>query len=203
MDEVETLSLEQIRAFGEASEAIQFQAEDRQERYRWVEQTLRQHGYGKLGGEARGLLRRWISKITGLSRAQLTRLIASFQEGAEFKPKRYRRHRFALRYTPSDIDLPAMVDEAHETLSGPATRKRLRQSRSYRNRRIVYQPTRPTQVAIGERRRPDPQGRPGYLRGDTVHQGDQGGTKGLYHINAVDEVTQWEVAGACPVISEA
>jgi hypothetical protein len=28
---------------------------------------------------------------------------------------------------------------------------------------------------------------------DTVHQGDQDGKKGVYHINAVDEVTQYEV----------
>src|SRR5438046_2369476 len=61
---------------------------------------------------------------------------------------------------------------------------RLRKSRTYRRRRITYQPTRPTQVAIRERRRPDPEGRPGYLRVDTVHQGDLDGVKGVYHINA-------------------
>ena len=39
---------------------------------------------------------------------------------------------------------------------------------------------------------------------DTVHQGDDlDGNKGIYHINAVDEVTQWEVVGAAPQISEA
>ena len=58
-------------------------------------------------------------------------------------------------------------------------------------------------LSIGERRQPDPQGRPGYLRVDTVHQGDQDGVKGVYHINAVDEVTQWEVVGAVEQISEA
>jgi hypothetical protein len=68
---------------------------------------------------------------------------------------------------------------------------------------MVYQPTRPTPVNIGERRRPEPDGRPGYLRVDTVHQGDRDGVKGVYHINAVDEVTQWEVLGATPQISEA
>jgi hypothetical protein len=57
-------------------------------------------------------------------------------------------------------------------------------------------------VSIGERRQPDPQGRPGYLRVDTVHQGDQDGIKGVYHLNAVDEVTQWEVVGATEQISE-
>src|SRR5216684_498442 len=117
------------------------------------------------------------------------------------------------------------VDEAHETLSGPATQKilqreyydfkdprfvnlarvsvahlyRLRETRDYRKRRVVCEPTRPSPVSIGERRRPDPQGRPGYLRVDTVHQGDKlDGSKGVYHINAVDEVTQWEVVGAAP-----
>jgi transposase InsO family protein len=57
-------------------------------------------------------------------------------------------------------------------------------------------------VSIGERRRPDPQGRPGYLRVDTVHQGDQNSAKGVYHINAVDEVTQWQIVAACERISE-
>jgi hypothetical protein len=81
---------------------------------------------------------------------------------------------------------------------------RLRKRREYRQRRVICQPTRPTPVSIGGRRRPDPQGRPGYIRVDTVHQGDDlDGSKGVYHINAVDEVTQWEVVGAAPQISVA
>src|SRR5207248_881145 len=79
----------------------------------------------------------------------------------------------------------------------------LRASRAYRERRIKYQATQPTPVSIGERRKPEPGGRPGYLRIDTVHQGDQDGVKGVYHINAVDEVTQWEVGGSMEQISEA
>jgi transposase InsO family protein len=58
-------------------------------------------------------------------------------------------------------------------------------------------------VSIAERRRPEPQGRPGYLRVDTVHQGDWEGAKGVYHINAVDAVTQWQVVGCTSRISEA
>jgi IS30 family transposase len=125
--------------------------------------------------------------------------------------------------------LLAGVDEAHETLSGPATQKilyrefhefgkseyerlarlsvahlyNLRKTGTYRKRRVVCQGTRPTAVSIGERRKPDPQGRPGYLRVDTVHQGDQDGSKGVYHLNAVDEVTQWQIVGATEQISEA
>jgi transposase InsO family protein len=67
----------------------------------------------------------------------------------------------------------------------------------------VFEPTRPVAIAIGERRRPDPRGRPGYLRVDTVHQGDWEGAKGVYHINAVDTVTQWQVVGCASKISEA
>jgi transposase InsO family protein len=79
----------------------------------------------------------------------------------------------------------------------------LRKSRVYRERKLFYRKTRPVPVAIGERRRPDPQGRPGFLRIDTVHQGDLEGVKGVYHLNAVDEVTQWQVVGATAHISEA
>jgi hypothetical protein len=61
--------------------------------------------------------------------------------------------------------------------------------------RLVFTKTRPTPVATGERRKPDPGGRSGYLRVDTVHQGDLDGAKG-FHINAVNEGTQWQVVGA-------
>lgn len=55
----------------------------------------------------------------------------------------------------------------------------------------------------GERAQPEPNGRPGHIRVDTVHQGDLNGTKGVYHINAVDEVTQWEIVVSVEGISEA
>ena len=57
-------------------------------------------------------------------------------------------------------------------------------------------------MKIGERRKPDPKGKPGMIRIDTVHQGDLDGQKGVYHINAVDEVTQFEIIGAVEGISE-
>jgi transposase InsO family protein len=229
MQAAERLNLEQIRAFLEASDEVEFQAGDRGELYNWVNQTLRRQGYQELNRRGRGLMRRYVEKMTGLSRAQTTRLIAIYVGGEEVKPKLYRRYRFPRRYTREDVDLLATVDTFHETLSGPATQKilqrachdfgdaryrrlaaisvaqlyRLRGSTRYRQRRIVYQPTRPTAIAIGERRRPEPDNRPGYLRVDTVHQGDRDGVKGVYHINAVDQVTQWEVVGATAYISEA
>jgi len=68
--------------------------------------------------------------------------------------------------------------------------------------RIRVQHTQARQVSIAERRKPDPKGKPGYLRVDTVHQGTQDGVAGLFHINAVDTVTQWQVIGCVETICE-
>jgi transposase InsO family protein len=231
MDESEKLSLESMSRFVAAIEEIRFEAEDREQLYAWVEQVLVGQQYAQLGKAARGLVRRYIEKMTGLSRAQGTRLIARYTASGRVQVTVYRRRRFSERYTRADIELLASVDEAHETLSGPATRRilerahrvykqpefarlasisvahlyNLRHHQRYRERLLNYTKTRPTAVSIGERRKPQPQGQPGFLRLDTVHQGDQpeGGEKGVYHINAVDEITQWEVVGSTPRISEA
>ncbi len=229
MQNGERLSLEQIRAFLEASENVNFEAAHRQEVYEWVTRTLCEQEYWKQKRAVKGMLRRYVAKMTGLSRAQVTRLVSRYQETGVVRERNYRRNRFTNRYTAEDVELLAAVDEAHETLSGPATQKivyrefhefgdrryqrlatisvahiyNLRKSRAYREKRMHYQKTRPVQVSIGERRRPDPQGRPGFLRVDTVHQGDLDGVKGVYHINAVDEITQWQVVGATAQISEA
>lgn len=229
MQVAERLSLEEIRRFVEASEGIRFEAEKREQVYSWIEQVLCQQQYQGQGKAVRGLLRRYIEKMTGLSRAQVTRLIGCYVASGRVRATVYRRHRFAPRYTLADVELLATVDEAHETLSGPATRRilqreyqqygkqeyarlasisvshlyNLRQHRRYWERHLGYVKTKPTAISIGERRRPDPQGQPGYLRVDTVHQGDQKGAKGVFHINAVDEVTQWQIVGATERISEA
>ncbi len=79
----------------------------------------------------------------------------------------------------------------------------LRRTAVYREHHVHHTRTRSRAVAIGERRRPNPCGRPGYLRVDTVHQGDTAMRPGLYHVNAVDTVTQWQVVGCCQTISEA
>ena len=55
---------------------------------------------------------------------------------------------------------------------------------------------------IGQRCKPQPQERPGYLRVDTIHQGDQEKQKGVYNINTVDGLTQREVIAATEKITE-
>jgi transposase InsO family protein len=68
--------------------------------------------------------------------------------------------------------------------------------------RVRVEHTQASKVNIGERRKPQPLGRPGFLRVDTVHQGHRDGRPGLYHINAVDTVTQWQVVGCVETICE-
>jgi hypothetical protein len=228
MENTEELSLEQIRAFLQASQEVRFEATRRQEIYEWVARTLCYQEYWKQKRAMKGLLRQYIATMTGLSRAQVTRLIARYIKDGQVQERSYRRNQFAKHYTGADIELLGTVDEAHGTLSGPATQKilyrefydyrdesyrrlaaisvphiyNLRKCLAYRKRRISYQKTRAVQMAIGERRKPTPEGKPGYLRIDTVHQGDLDGVKGVYYINAVDEVTQWQVIGATSQISE-
>jgi hypothetical protein len=206
---------------------VRFVGSSRLELYKWVEQLLYEHQYRLQGRRAKGLLRAYVERMTGFSRAQSTRLIGSYLKLGRIAPKPSLRPRFQRRYTAADVELLASVDEAHDTLSGPATRhilKRefevygkpeferlaaisngqlynLRQSPRYGLRH--YEKTRPALVQIGERRKPAPNAQPGFLRIDTVHQGDSPEGKGIYHINAVDEVTQWEVVLATPRISEA
>jgi transposase InsO family protein len=230
MQRAEALSVEQIRQFLGASSDISLQAQSREETYAWVEATLRAQQYKAQAKAVRGLILQYVAKMTGLSAPQVDRLVRRFKTDGQVAVTSYRRHRFTARFTRADVELLAAVDEAHETLSGPATKRilerefkdfgrkqyerlatisvghlyNLRKQRRYRECRLQYVKTRPVQVAIGERRKPDPQGRPGFLRVDTVHQGDSdAGQKGVYHINAVDEVTQWQVVACTPAISEA
>jgi transposase InsO family protein len=228
MDDTEATSLEQIRAFLAGSDPMQFSGQRREEVYGWVEKTLVRRQYVSLDRPGKGLVRLYLARMTGFSRAQVTRLITGYRQTGRVEMAAYQRTKFATRYTAADVNLLAYVDKAHGNLSGPATRRilerecceygqtayqrlseisvahlyRLRNSEAYRRRNTSYQPTRPSPVAIGERRKPQPHGSPGYLRIDTVHQGDQEGRKGLYHINAVDQVTQWEIVAATPQISE-
>jgi transposase InsO family protein len=225
----ESLSQEQIREFLKSSQPIEFAGCGRNEKYAWIERVLGAQNYRELGRRERGVVRAYVEKVTGMSASQTTRLIRAFLDHGVVRAAPYQRHRFRTRYTPEDIALLAEVDRAHERLSGPATCHilqreyqqygnkqyerlakisvahlyNLRASARYRNQAAVFEPTRPTSKAIGERRRPDPHGRPGFLRVDTVHQGDWDGTKGVYHINAVDTVTQWQVVGCASKISEA
>lgn len=192
----------------------------------WLRDRLLHFHYRDLPRSRQGLLRRFFGVITGYSPAQLSRHIRTYRDG---KPVRIpqQRHCFPVTYTRADVALLAETDNLHKRLNGAATKKicrkeyvggdvryerlqrisvsrlyDLRQHRRYREEALHIEKTKPVQVPIGERRKPEPNGEPGFLRVDTVHQGDTDTEKGVYHINMVDEVTQWEVPWATEQISE-
>jgi transposase InsO family protein len=229
MQNTGALSEEQIREFLKGSETIEFRGQNRAELYGWVQRVLVAQEYAAQGRKQRGAIRAYIGKMTGLSLAQVTRLIRKYRAEGVVRAAAYRRRRFPVRYTREDVARLADVDRAHSWLSGPATVRILRRechqfgkteygrlsgisvghlynlrgSANYRKLAAKWEPTRPTATSIGERRKPEPRGQPGFLRIDTVHQGDWDGAKGVYHINAVDAVTQWQVVGCVERISEA
>jgi len=222
--------LAQVRAFVSGVDPISFTLEDRHAAYGWMADTLRQFGYIRCKRADKGILRRYLRKVTGFSRAQVARCIAQFTGGGDIKDRRCAPAvPFVRRYTTEDIRLLAEMDALHGTLSGTTTRKlcerafkvhgdasyerlagisnghlyNLRQHQTYLSKRGTFDKTRPAKINIGERRKPTPDGRPGYLRVDSVHQGDLDGVKGVYLINAVDEVTQFQAVFAVERISEA
>jgi transposase InsO family protein len=221
-------TIQQIRQFLQGSQTVEFEGVSIEVRYEWIETVLVRFKYAQLKRADKGVIRRYIEKVSGYSRAQVSRLIRHFNQKRQLRKADYDRHRFPKKYTRADIALLARTDELHDCLSGPATKKimerewvvyghsdfsnislisvahlyNLRRSYLYRSINKRYTKTKPAVARIAERVRPDPGGRPGYIRVDTVHQGDKNGEKGVYHINAVDEVIQWEIVASVERISE-
>jgi hypothetical protein len=228
MSNLERLTLAEMAEFVTTSRQVTWSAVEPAAVYKLIERVLKAQQYRRLSKGQRGVVRRFLAKVTALSRAQLTRLIQRWSDTRRIERMPARRPSFRRRYTDADIACLAEVDAAHEDLSGPAVRHlchrawavfgeekfqrladisashiyNLRRSTAYRKVRVRVEHTKGSKVSIGERRRPNPQGRPGYLRVDTVPQGQHDGEAGVYHLNAVDTVTQWEVVGCTETISE-
>jgi transposase InsO family protein len=229
MEEAKLQTLEQIKAFLDGTSEVEFRV-PKEGRNSFIERVLKRFGYAPHGRVDKGILLRYIERMTGLSRQQVTRLVRQYRKDGKLSKKPCAPKRgFTYRYTDADVILLAEMDALHSTLSGPATKKlmerayqvfgdpryerlsgisvshlyNLRGSKQYQNKRRHWSKTNPTGVPIGKRRAPHPNNMPGYIRIDSVHQGDQDGVKGVYHINAVDCVTQMEFIATCEKISEA
>jgi hypothetical protein len=228
MKNLDKLSLSEMEQLLSGSRKITFQIEDTEEKYQLIAAVVKAQRYAKLDKQGKGIVRRFLQVVTTTSRAQLTRLIARWMEERKIVRRPAVRPEFTVRYTAEDIALLAATDAAHEDLSGPALchilRREsevfgnqqyqrlagisvshlynLRNSPAYRKHRVKFRRTQASNVSIGERRKPDPKGKPGYLRLDTVHQGRKDGEEGIFFINSVDTVTQWQNIGCVETISE-
>jgi hypothetical protein len=229
MNVEELVSIEQLRQFLDGTQAVAFIVEsDRNAIYRWFQSALAKFAYLRLSRPDKGVVVRYLMRISGYSRQQITRLIKQFRDNGRLIRHQKTQNGFQQKYTREDVSLLAELDELHGTLSGPATKKlcerarklfnqveyerlagisvahlyNLRGSQGYQGQRWNYEKTKPTISTIGQRRKPFHDGKPGHIRIDTVHQGDLDKEKGVYHINAVDEVTQFEVIFTVEKISE-
>lgn len=200
----------------------------KKDKYLWIESILIKFTYHKLSKHDKGIVGEYIQKVSGYSRQQLCRLINQYKKSGHITHKSSTSNNFAAKYTKDDIMALVAIDELHGTINGIATKKlcerawtiyqdhryerlatisvthlyNLRNSTRYKMQRILLNKTKPVKSSIGKRRKPTPNGKPGYLRIDTVHQGDYDGKKGVYHINAIDEVTQFEIVCSVEKISE-
>lgn len=228
MNDDNVVSIAQLRGFLELSNSATFSRENRKEAYEWIGRTLGKFGYHRLSKKDKGIVRAYIRKMTGYSDTQLDRLVRRKREGGRVVARERTQPTFPTIYTPEDIALIAEVDNAEGRRTGGALRKtfadmfhlygnkrferlskisvshlyNLRGTRVYESRSLTYTKTPTTHVDIGIRKKPRPDGKPGYLRVDSVHQGDLDKEKGVYHINLVDEVTQDEIVVTVEGISE-
>ena len=222
-------TIDQLVDFLSGTQAVAFSViSDKDSCYRWIHGELVKFRYLTLSRQGKGVVIRYLMKISGYSRQQLTRLIAQYRKMGRLQRRQRTVSGFKRKYTENDIRLLTAMDERHDTPCGPAIKKlcerayqiygeanygtlaaisvshlyNLRNSSAYARQRRHFEKTRPKPSSIGERRKPRPNGQPGYIRIDTVHQGDLDKHKGVYHINAVDEVTQFEVVYSVEKISE-
>lgn len=222
------VSIEELKEFLKIAYAYPYTAKSIEEKYELINTTLTKFKYRKLPRQDKAVVKNYLLSMTGYSNAHLKMLVGKKLLVGKIISKVLRRCKFKTVYTPADIALLVQTDNAHNRLSGAATKQllirawkffkdkayerlskisvaqiyRLRGKRQYTSKSKTFSHTRAVNTNIGIRRKPQSNGKPGYLRVDSVHQGDLGQVKGIYHINFVDETTQWQIVGCAERISE-
>lgn len=221
-------TITQLEQFINGIDRTVFCPTNTEEIYRFVENELNKWRYWKLKKKEKGIVGAYLERVTGYSRSQVARLIAKKMRTGVMQRARRTQPTFRTLYTRTDIERLADIDNVYQRPSGPALRailrdewaiygnsdfKRLstissshiynlRDTDRYREKSFVVAKTKSVDRNIGQRTKPDPEGKPGYVRVDTVHQGDLDKEKRVYHIHLVDEVTQWDITACVSGISE-
>ena len=222
-------SISQLADFLSGTQIVAFTvADSRDACYQWIQGELVKFSYLTLSKHDKGVVIQYLMAVSGYSRQQLTRLIKQYKSTGRLVRRQRTVKGFKTKYSAQDVLLLATMDERHDTPCGQVIKKlceracevfkeeayanlasisvshlyNLRKSTAYRRQRQHYEKTQAKPSSIGERRKPQPNSQPRYIRIDTVHQGDLDKKKGVYHINAVDEVTQFEIVCTVEKISE-
>ena len=227
MNDTKLKTIDDLRAFLKASKNIQFKRQNQSETYQWIVNTLVKFEYLSLNKIEKGLLKQYITLMSQYSRSQITRFIKMYHDCGQVYIQKYERNPFTKKYSDDDIKRLAQMDELHGFPNAFAIKCRLyvlaqkdslyqnladisiayiyklRKSVRYQRFTKRYEKTKPARsgIGIGRRAKPEPNGNPGYIRVDTVHQGDRNGMKGVYHINTISQITQFECIAAVPEIT--
>jgi hypothetical protein len=228
MDDNHITSVSQLTELVKFGKEVKFNSNNKKDTYEWISRTLGRFHYFSESKKNRGIIKNYIVVMTGYSDDQVKKLIKRKKKfGRVFLMERT-QHTFPKRYGASDVALLADTASVLNHPNGRAVKQmmkdmytlygddrfeklqhisvshfyNLRGTNIFQSRMLNYSKTRPVKVNIGIRKKPSPFGKPGYLRVDSVHQGDLDKEKGVYHINLVDEVTQWEITGCVEGISE-
>jgi len=220
MDEMQIRTLEDIQQFLSEPTGSQLKLQgSKDDAYKWIERTLIRFRYHWLVKHQKSLVLRYIEQLSGYTRQHITKLVKQQRKTGYIRHNKRAANGFATKYTRADILLLADVDRVVDDLSGTSIKTfcqrafevyddqrfsrlagisvshiyNLRKDKVYQRSRRKFTKTQGVKISIGERCKPRPNGEPGFLRVDSVHQGDMDGKKGVYHVNSVDEITQWEV----------
>ena len=228
MDTTHIPTLKQMTDYVSGDNTLKLCCQNKLEAYGYITKVLVTHKYVSLKKPAKTAVKQYLIAVSGYSLSQVERLISQYVNTGSISLAKRTQPTFKGIYTHEDISIIAKLDELYERMSGQAmvvVFKReyeqfgneahvrlkdisashiynLRQTNTYKRINTTYTKTKPSVIKLGERVKPEPNGQPGYLRVDTEHQGDKDGEKGVYHINLVDEVTQWEVVICVRAISE-
>jgi hypothetical protein len=215
MDDSRLTNINQLKRFLKSSKKLVIKFESLEEKYAFIDKTIDRFGYINLTRKDKRIVLSYIKKFTGYRKAQLFRLVARAILG-KLKRKEYVRENPNKLYTVRDIKLLEETDEHHRRLSSVATKEilrreyevfrrnryenisgissshinNLRNSVSYKSNWV--NPTKAREVGIGKTQKPENNDIPGSIRVDSVHQRD------IFHINCVDEITQWEIVVCVP-----
>lgn len=221
MDDIHLETLAEVREFLRGSLKLVLRLETLIEKYDFIDEKVATFNYPSLSKSDKRIVVLYLKKFTGYKRAQLFRLIKRAVKGKLVKKDYVRTSGYHRLYTPADIKLIEKTDEAHLRLNAHATHEimrreyalfhhlefknvanisishidNLRKSNCYKASWVNG--TKARIIAIGTTTKPETNNCPGSIRIDTVHQRD------VYFINAVDEITQWEIVACVPKISEA
>jgi len=219
MDDSRLTNISQLKEFLEGTQKLVVKLETIEDKYKFIGKTVDRFGYKLLSRKDKRIILSYIKKITGYKKAQVMRLVKRAIAG-NLKVKTYKRVNPNKTYRLYDIKLLEEADEIHLRLSSLATKEilkreyrlfgkkqyeniscissshinNLRKTNLYKNSWVNG--TKARIINIGKTQRPENNSIPGSIRVDTVHQRD------VYHINAVDEITQWEVVICVPQITE-